>query len=156
MGSTHSLHDGPDPNVNIEMRDADLGIVGKSMAGIMLGLFACMGIGVLHFKFEQSMNAPSKQEPSVFTTTGRIPPAPRLQAFPAADLATFNAQQAAKLEGYGWVDKQGEVAHVPIAEGMERLLKQGLPSRAEGQPFQLADPKPAAGAAKPAAAAAKP
>jgi hypothetical protein len=34
------------------------------------------------------------------------------------------------------------------------LLKQGVAARAEGQPFQLADPKPVAGA-KPAAGAVK-
>lgn len=158
MSHGHSHNAAPDPNARIEMRDADLGIAAKVMAGIMLGLFACMGIGVLQFRWEQSQNAPSPEQASIFKTEGRLPPAPRLQAFPAADLREFQAQQQAKLNSYGWADKQGEVARVPISEGIDRVLKQGLPVRTPGQQFQLAEPRPQKpgqpGAAKPAPAAA--
>ena len=154
MGThSHSHSDGGyDPNARIEMRDADLGLAAKTMAGILFGLVACMALGVLMFRFQINNQPP--QEPTIFKTEGRLPTnVPRLQAFPAKDLAEFQKQQHDRLHGYGWSDKQGEVARVPIEKGIEMVLSSGaLAARVPGQPLKLADPKPQGGAAKAAAA----
>lgn len=52
-------------------------------------------------------------------------PAPRLQADPAADLKTFQAEQARALEGYGWVDHEAGLARIPVAQAMEILAGRG-------------------------------
>lgn len=48
-----------------------------------------------------------------------LPPSPRLQPDPAADLAAMQAQQRARLDGYAWLDNAHTVARIPIARAME-------------------------------------
>lgn len=154
---THSHNNGGfDPNSRIEMRDADLGLAAKTMAGILFGLVSCMVIGLLMFRFELNNQPP--EEPTIFKTAGRLPDnVPHLQAFPAADLADFKHSQEEKLNGYGWSDKQGEVVRVPIEKGIDLALSSGtLAARVPGQPIKLADPKPQGGPGAAKAAAAGP
>ena len=132
-----------------EPRDADIPLVIKTGAGILIGLFVCMGIAVLQFRFE---TAEAPKEATIFHNEGKLPPLPRLQAFPAKDLAAFKETQHAKQESYGWVDKQGQIAHVPVEKAEEMVLKAGLPVWDRSKPIQVAPEKPAAG--KPGAPAA--
>ena len=57
------------------------------------------------------------------------PPAPRLQAEPAADLVAERAQQRQRLEGYGWVDRDGGIAHIPIERAMALLAARDAAAR---------------------------
>ena len=50
------------------------------------------------------------------------PPAPRLQADPAADLAAERAQQRQRLESYRWVDRDAGIAQIPIERAMALLV----------------------------------
>jgi len=47
------------------------------------------------------------------------PPEPRLQIAPAVDLKAHRAAEDALLHGYGWVDRQAGVVHIPIERAME-------------------------------------
>lgn len=56
------------------------------------------------------------------------PPAqPRLQANPRADLREYRAREQRRLHGYGWVDRDAGVVHVPIDRAMDLLVERGLP-----------------------------
>jgi hypothetical protein len=57
----------------------------------------------------------------------RLPPAPRLQASPPADMAAFRTQENAILDSSGWIDQAGGVAHIPIEAAKKLLLERGLP-----------------------------
>jgi hypothetical protein len=59
----------------------------------------------------------------------RLPPEPRIQANPPADLKVLRDQEEAVLTTYGWVDRQGGVVRVPIDVAMKQVLEQGLPVR---------------------------
>jgi hypothetical protein len=50
-----------------------------------------------------------------------IPPQPRLQADPAADLAAERALQRSRLDRYGWMDDVHTVARIPIGRAMALL-----------------------------------
>jgi hypothetical protein len=78
--------------------------------------------------------APLAQEP------GRVPPEPRLQTQPFADIERQRAEEQRVLSSYGWVDERGGVVHIPIEQAKELLLKRGL-IVAEGA---AAPPSPAA------------
>ncbi|MCC6363492.1 MAG: hypothetical protein IT165_08190 [Bryobacterales bacterium] len=131
------------PAAEPEATDANIPLVAWSTIGILGTLALCIFLAGLMFRYEESaMPKPT----GIFSNLRRLPPPPRLQAFPAKDLAAFQAQQMSRVENYGWVDKQAGVAHVPVEKAMEMLLKSGLPV-----PVQ----KKAAAGAKPAAAAAK-
>jgi hypothetical protein len=131
------------PAAEPEAKDANIPLVVWTTVGILVTLVLCMVIAALQFRFEESV---MPKPTGIFSNQRRLPPLPRLQAFPAKDLAAFKDQQMSRVESFGWVDKQAGVAHVPVEKAMEMLLKSGLPI-----PVQK---KPAAGAAvKPAAAA---
>lgn len=53
--------------------------------------------------------------------TRPIPPQPRLQSDPAADIAAERALQNARLQGYAWLDDRHTVARIPIGRAMAML-----------------------------------
>jgi len=54
---------------------------------------------------------------------GAIPPEPRWQSDPAADLAAERARERALLHGYAWVDREAGVARIPIDRAMAILAR---------------------------------
>jgi hypothetical protein len=70
----------------------------------------------------------------------RLPPLPRLQTVPKKDLADLRASETSALENYRWLDRNGGIVRVPIAEAMKLTVQRGLASRqggsAEAAPVQ--------------------
>jgi hypothetical protein len=52
------------------------------------------------------------------------PPAPRLQARPADDLAALRAREDAALSAWGWSDRRAGLARVPIERAMELVVEE--------------------------------
>lgn len=119
----HSSHSGA-PYAP-EASDANIPLVVWTGVGILFTVVLCAVIVVFQYRFELAM-LPKKPE-GVFSTQGKLPPQPRLQAFPAKDLVEFQHQQASKAETFGWADKQAGVARVPVEKAMDMILKNGLP-----------------------------
>lgn len=68
-------------------------------------------------------------------------PGPRLQASPESELASQRVADRARLEGWGWVDREAGVAHVPIERAIEAVAESGtLPDFAP--PSEEAAPAP--------------
>lgn len=80
----------------------------------------------------------------------RLPPQPRIQANPEADMAALRRQEDAILTTYGWVDRQAGIARIPIDVAMKQVLEEGLPVR---QPDSA---PPAAGTPAPAGTGSRP
>jgi hypothetical protein len=59
----------------------------------------------------------------------RLPPAPRFQENPQQEQQELRAQQASRLSGYGWVNKERGIARIPIEEAMKMIIERGLPAR---------------------------
>jgi hypothetical protein len=55
------------------------------------------------------------------------PPAPRLEADPAASLVEQRRLETERLSGYRWVDRSAGVVAIPIERAMELLAAEGLP-----------------------------
>ncbi len=62
-------------------------------------------------------------------TEDRLPPEPRIQVNPEADLKALRQREDAQLNSYGWVDQQAGTVHIPIEQAMKLVLEQGLPTR---------------------------
>jgi hypothetical protein len=58
-----------------------------------------------------------------------LPPTPRLQVAPQAELRTYCQAQQQELTTYDWVDRANGVTRVPIDRAMKKLLERGLPVR---------------------------
>lgn len=56
-------------------------------------------------------------------------PTPALQTEPFRDIHSLRQGEAEKLNSYGWIDKEGGIARIPIDRAMEVLLQKGLPVR---------------------------
>ena len=70
---------------------------------------------------------------SRFPPSGRhrlLPPEPRLQADPSADLRAMREAEEAEFGGYTWVDRPHGVIRLPVERAMALLLLRGLPTRA--------------------------
>jgi hypothetical protein len=69
--------------------------------------------------------------PSIFAQQNRkrLPPEPRLQTSPPADLAAMRAQEDEILTHYAWIDRDAGVVRLPIRRAMELVASEGLPAR---------------------------
>jgi hypothetical protein len=76
----------------------------------------------------QSLGKPA----SPFEDARVLPPAPRLQVQPRAELHAYCEQQDKLLNSYGWADEHNGVVRIPVDRAMELTLQQGLPARAPG------------------------
>ncbi len=64
-----------------------------------------------------------------------LPPEPRLQTSPEADLRILRRQEDEVLSSYGWVDEAAGLARVPIERAMAMMAEGRLTSETpEGQP----------------------
>jgi hypothetical protein len=63
---------------------------------------------------------------------GQPPLGPVLLTNEPATLEKLREQELKTLQGYGWVDQPGGVAHMPIADAKKLIVQRGLPVRSEG------------------------
>jgi hypothetical protein len=88
----------------------------------MLGLFGLIAVAaiVVAVLFQIWPAAPpTPAKPNV--------PAPRLESQEGQDRPAIDEAAREKLKGYGWTDRPGGKAHIPIDRAMELLVQQGWP-----------------------------
>ena len=90
---------------------------------LMWGLFRVL---------ERQAAANDPQVSPLARPAGERPPGPVLLTNEPATLEKFRAQELKTLQGYGWVDQQGGVAHMPIADAKKLIVQRGLPVRSDG------------------------
>src|SRR5580658_3788697 len=87
----------------------------------------------------QSLGKPA----SPFENARVLPPAPRLQVQPRAELHDYCERQDKLLNTYGWADEHNGVVRIPVDRAIELTLQQGLPSRAAADiPAGTSNPAP--------------
>lgn len=118
------------PEVAHEDSDIDVATVLKFGGGLFLTVVVCAVIvwGVFRV-LERQAAARDPQISPVARPAGTLPPGPRLETNERGVLAKYRAEEAKALDGYGWVDQRGGVAHIPVAEAKKLLVERGLPSR---------------------------
>lgn len=72
----------------------------------------------------------------------RLPPAPRLQQFPTNDIYQFRLEENRLLEGYGWMNREAGIVHIPIEDAMRLTLERGVLQSVPADPAQPAAPAP--------------
>ena len=94
-------------------------------AGVVYGAFAV-------FEGRQRAVDAAAQKYPMAAGQAKLPPTPNLQHQPFQDIFMLRQSESARLGGYGWVDKEGGVARIPIDRAMELTVQRGLPVRAGG------------------------
>ena len=87
-------------------------VVELILGGVMNGLY---------------MESKTQRSPSLFQEDPGTFPAPRLQDNPAGEFAAFKQAELSHLNGYGWVEEEKGIAHIPIDRAIEILAERGLP-----------------------------
>ncbi len=118
----------PDPSEDYEHRDADTGSLLKFGLGLLVVLI------VVLFSMKWMFSYFAKSQPlgppaSPFENVRVLPPQPRLQVKPGADLRSYCGDQMQKLDTYGWVDPENGVVRIPIDRAIEVTIERGLPAR---------------------------
>jgi len=54
-------------------------------------------------------------------------PNPQLEPSARQDMAKFYRQEMQSLNSTGWVDKAHGIVHIPIADAMRKVAKEGIP-----------------------------
>lgn len=136
-GSHEDLEYGPTPpGAKYEHTDIDPSIGYKF--GMWLAVSMVISIGIVYGTFfffegqEKKANALAQKYPLQTVDTRKEPPAPNLQKQPFKDVYMLRLGETEKLTSYGWVDKEGGIARLPIDRAMEVMLQRGFASRAEG------------------------
>jgi hypothetical protein len=101
----------------------------------------CISLIWLFKHYEKTENSGSFVA-APFAGVRPLPPPPRIQPNPAADMQSYLQSQQDLLNSYGWIDRQNGIVRLPIDRAMELLLERGLPTRAANtQQTETAAPK---------------
>ena len=108
-----------------ERRDIDPGRILRAAGGVLLFLAVSMVIawGVTRWLVTARTAASPSPSPVAERLGPRVPPEPRLQTDPAADLERLRARDARRLSTYGWVDRDAAIARIPIDRAMALLAE---------------------------------
>jgi len=133
----HDADDGKSESTAYETRDVKVRPLAVFIAGLTVAAIAIYLVVYLIIRLfsAQAANQDAQfqplagQMPPAAPGQERLPPEPRIQANPAADLKTLREQEDVMLTTYGWVDARGGMVRVPIDVAMQQVLKDGLPAR---------------------------
>jgi hypothetical protein len=136
--SEHDLEYGPNPpGAKYEHTDIDVNVGYKFALWLAVSMVISIAIvwGAFWFfeRQEQSANTLAQKYPLAAGRAAQAPPLPNLQSQPFKDIYQLRQGENEKLSSYGWVDKDGGVAHIPIDRAMEVMLQRGFAARADGK-----------------------
>ena len=123
------LEDGMHQQTRHELRDVTVRpIVGFCIGLLLLVAFSFWVTRVL-FKYFAAREAKVTSTLSLVEERPQLPPEPRLQTNPRADLRELREAEEKRLDSYGWVDRNAGIVHIPIDDAIKLTLQRGLPSR---------------------------
>jgi len=109
---------------------------------IMAAILAAAGLSLIWlFKYFQKAENPGSFIGAPFAGSQPLPPPPRIQSTPGADMQSYWQSQQNLLNTYGWIDRQNGIVRMPIERAMEILLERGLPTRSTSGPDNGAPPR---------------
>ena len=134
--SDHDYEYGPTPpGAQHEHTDIDPSVGYKFAVWLVVAMLLSAAIvyGTFYvFERQQKAADVSTQKYPLAAGQVRQPPSPNLQNQPFKDIYSLRKTEAEKQTSYGWVDKEGGVARIPIERAMEVMLQRGFPARTDG------------------------
>jgi len=114
------------PPAGFEETDVNVVAVGKFAVALVVMTVLSMVLLVGVFKYFQSQDGGRARS----VDPAKVFPQPQLQTTPIPDLKAIRASEEQMLSSYGWVDAQQSVAHIPIGDAMQLLVRNGIPQAA--------------------------
>ena len=130
------------PGSTYERTDATIGIIVKFLFWLAVSAVAVhLGLAVLYgLLIDRAMERGEQRYPLAAAQGERLPPAPRLQQKPRNELYDFQQGERTLLEGYGWMNRNDGVVHIPIEEAMRLTVERGALSSRPTDGGQTATP----------------
>jgi hypothetical protein len=111
-----------------EHTDIPVRTIGKYMVGFVIaGIVIVLVLGGLWNWFGRTI--PEEARVPAWQGPRELPPTPRLQIAPRADLEEYRRKEFNRLHTYGWVDQPAGKVHIPIDQAIEAVVRAGLPAR---------------------------
>jgi hypothetical protein len=130
----HDLESIEQSDVHHEETDVDFRAVLQFGAALVVAALVIHAVVALLFLYFNGRQTDEMRFP-LAAGAARLPPEPRLQIDPPAELRELRAGENEVLNGYRWVDRDAGTVRIPIGEAMRRVLERGLPAReAPGEP----------------------
>lgn len=126
------LPDVTKPENRHERTDVNVYAIGKFAIGLILTSIVCIGLMAGMFQYmlhKVGGKVPSRMgDPA--TDARQLPPEPRLEETPAADLQGMKAAEDKILTSYRNIDSSAGIVGLPIDRAMDLIAQRGLPTRA--------------------------
>jgi hypothetical protein len=106
---------------------AKIGAAGLGAVLALVAIAAAVVFGLYSFFEMRGVRAPA----TALERAELQPSGPRLESDPLKDRLALEAQARARIESYGWVDRQRGIARIPIERAMALQAAKGWPD-AEG------------------------
>ena len=116
-----------------ETSDVGARWVGVAAAGLVIVMVALAALMEGYLSLFESRQAGGTGRTEI-ERTDLTPPKPRLEADPEGDARAINQDADRRLSEFGWTDRAGGIAHIPIDDAMRLLSQRGWPSRERSQP----------------------
>ncbi|MEW6755189.1 MAG: hypothetical protein AB1505_30045, partial [Candidatus Latescibacterota bacterium] len=104
-----------------EKRDAAVPVIAKSAIALAVLLAVCGLLIHLLFGVLDRYEARGDRPVSPLAASRQAPPGPRLQVDPGLQKARLEEYEQEVLTTYGWADRSGRVARIPVSRAMELL-----------------------------------
>jgi hypothetical protein len=128
----HAAHEPHHDDVAHEGSDVNVRAIAQFGVGLLVLGAAIYLVVWLFFGFLSERSARASGQlpyPLAAGQQDRVPPEPRLQTNPRADLRELRESEDKRLDSYGWVDRNAGIVHIPIDDAIKLTLQRGLPSR---------------------------
>jgi hypothetical protein len=107
-----------------EGSDVDVRAIALTGAALTAGILLACGVAAI---MQRHLGPERPREP----VARAAPAGPHLQTEPLQDIDRLRREAAARLDGYGWVDRDRGVVRIPIGRAMELLQARAGASGAE-------------------------
>ncbi|MBI1358157.1 MAG: hypothetical protein GC160_27805 [Acidobacteria bacterium] len=123
-----------------EKTDAQVGPLVAFLIFMGVTVAASFGFTVVLFDFFTQRAQSFDQPVSPLQVKDETAPEPQLQVVPGLDRRLEQEAETERLNGYGWVDENARVVHIPIEKAIDVLLEKGVPVRQTAAATEAAEP----------------
>jgi hypothetical protein len=102
-------------------------LLGFAVVLIVTLALVYFALGFFMRQFVADSKAGQAKKPALYSDDSGQFPKPNNQVLPKIDLATLRARERKILDTYGWVNREKNLARVPIDRALEIVAQQGLP-----------------------------
>jgi hypothetical protein len=131
-------------NDDVRFEPKDVSHNNVILTGAVLLILVWAVVGLLFFYFSYLSHHRAEVSPRAIPYeqgAQKLPPEPRLQASPTADLQALRAKENDVLTHYRWIDRSKGLVGIPIDRAIELIAQRGIPPQKAPAGMVLSKPE---------------